>query len=112
MYYEFGDKICISVTEEGFSFLDRLSHAPPYNEGEDLKAQVKSYRHRRSHDPKVICADQICRTRSNRAFGRRHGIRLSGACLGRPKKDPKLVVAEKRQILDDQRQRNAVKRKD
>jgi IS5 family transposase len=59
----------------------------------------------------VICADQIYRTRSNRAFCRRHGIRLSGPRLGRQKNDPQLVAAEKQQFVDDQRQRNAVEGK-
>lgn len=104
---EFGAKISISVTGEGFTFLDRLSY-DPYNEGEDLKAQAIAYRRRYGHYPEVICADQIYRTRSNRAFCRRHGIRLSGPRLGRPKNDPELVAAEKRQFIDDQRQRNAV----
>jgi IS5 family transposase len=107
---EFGAKISISVTGEGFTFLDRLSYAP-YNEGEDLKAQAMAYRRRHGHYPEVICADQIYRTRSNRAFCQRHGIRLSGPRLGRPKNDPELVAAEKQQFIDDQRQRNAVEGK-
>jgi hypothetical protein len=107
---EFGAKISISVTGEGFTFLDRLSF-DPYNEGEDLKAQAKAYRRRHGHYPKVICADQIYRTRANRAFCLRHGIRLSGPRLGRPKSDPELLAEEKRQFLDDQRQRNAVEGK-
>ncbi len=107
---EFGAKISISVTGEGFTFLDRLSY-DPYNEGEDLKGQAISYRRRHGHYPKVICADQIYRTRSNRAFCQRHGIRLSGPRLGRPKNDPELVAAEKQQFIDDQRQRNAVEGK-
>jgi hypothetical protein len=107
---EFGAKISISVTGEGFAFLDRLSY-DPYNEGEDLKAQAMAYRRRHGHYPDVICADQIYRTRSNRAFCQRHGIRLSGPRLGRPKSDPELVAAEKQQFIDDQRQRNAVEGK-
>lgn len=107
---EFGAKISISVTDEGFTFLDRLSF-DPYNEGEDLKAQARAYRRRHGHYPKVICADQIYRTRANRAFCLRHGIRLSGPRLGRPKSDPELLAEEKRQFLDDQRQRNAVEGK-
>jgi hypothetical protein len=107
---EFGAKISISVTGDGFTFLDRLSY-DPYNEGEDLKAQARSYRRLHGHYPKVICADQIYRTRSNRAFCQRHGIRLSGPRLGRPKNDPELVAAEKQQFMDDQRQRNAVEGK-
>jgi IS5 family transposase len=59
----------------------------------------------------VICADQIYRTRANRAFWLRHGIRLSGPRLGRPKRDPELLAEEKRQLLDDQRQRNAIEGK-
>jgi IS5 family transposase len=38
---EFGAKISISVTGDGFTFLDRLSF-DPYNEGEDLKAQARA----------------------------------------------------------------------
>ena len=104
---EFGAKISISVTSEGFTYLDRLSY-DPYNEGEDLKGQAIAYRRRHGHYPKVICADQIYRTRSNRAFCQRHGIRLSGPRLERQKNDPELVAAEKQQFIDDQRQRNAV----
>jgi hypothetical protein len=107
---EFGAKISLSVTGDGFAFLDRLSF-DPYNEGEDLKAQAQAYRRRHGCYPGVICADQIYRTRSNRAFCQRHGIRLSGPRLGRPKNDPELVAAEKRQFVDDQRRRNAVEGK-
>jgi transposase, IS5 family len=107
---EFGAKISISVNGDGFTYLDRLSY-DPYNEGEDLKAQARAYRRRHGHYPGVICADQIYRTRANRAFCQRHGIRLSGPRLGRPKSDPELVAEEKRQFLDDQRQRNAVEGK-
>jgi len=63
------------------------------------------------HYPEVICADQIYRTRANRAFCQRHGIRLSGPRLGRPKNDPELVAEARRQFADDQRQRNAVEGK-
>jgi transposase, IS5 family len=56
---------------------------------------------RYGHSQKVICADQIYRTRSNRAFCQRHGIRLSGPCLGCPKNDPQLVAEEMKQFADD-----------
>ncbi len=36
---------------------------------------------------------------------------MSGPRLGRPTNDPELLAAEKRQFLDDQRQRNAVEGK-
>ena len=57
----FGAKISISVTGDGFPFLDLLSF-DPYNEGEDLKAQARAYRRRHGQYPKVICAYQIYRT--------------------------------------------------
>jgi transposase, IS5 family len=73
---EFGTMIYISVTGDGFTFLDRLIY-DTYNEGEDLKAQARAYRRRYGHYHQVICADQIYRTRANRAFCLRHAIRLS-----------------------------------
>ena len=48
---EFGAKISISVTGEGFTFLDRLSY-DPNNEGEDLKGQAIPYRRRHGHYPR------------------------------------------------------------
>ena len=73
---EFGTIFYILVRGDGFTFLDRLIY-DPYNEGEDLKAQSRAYRRRYGHYHQVICADQIYRTRANRAFCLRHGIRLS-----------------------------------
>ena len=107
---QFGAKISISVTGDGFAFLDRLSH-DPYNEGEDLKDQARAYRRRRGHYPEVICTDQIDRTRANRAFCQHHGIRLSGPRLVHPKNDPELVADAKRQFADVQWQRHAVEGK-
>ncbi|MBC1262236.1 transposase [Synechococcus sp. BSF8S] len=107
---EFGAKITIAVTGDGFTYLDRQNFNP-YNEGEDLKAQARAYWRRHGHYPEVICADQIDQTRANCAFCQRHGMRLSGPRLGRPKTDPELVAAEKQQFLADQRQRNAVEGK-
>jgi hypothetical protein len=49
--------------------------------------------------------------RANRAFCLRHGIRLSGPRLGRPKSDPELAAEAKRQFAHGQRQRNAVEGK-
>ena len=70
-----------------------------------------AFRRRHGHYPEVICADQIYRTRENRAFCQRHGIRLSGPRLGRPKNDPEFVKAAKQQFADDSRRRNAVEGK-
>jgi putative transposase len=76
-----------------------------------MKAQAFAYRRRHGHYPAVVCADQIYRTRSNRAFCARHKILMGGPRLGRPKSDPVLVAEEKRQFIDDQRRRNAVEGK-
>ena len=92
------------------TFLDRLNFNH-YRGGEDLRAQALAYRRRHRCYPEVICADQIYRTRSNRAFCQRHSIRLSGPRVGRPKSDPELIAAEKKQLNDDQRKRNAVEGK-
>jgi IS5 family transposase len=47
-----------------------------------------AYRRRNGHYSVVICADQIYRTKANRAFCQWYGIRLSAPRLGRPKNDP------------------------
>ena len=66
-----------------------------------------AYSRQHGHYPAVVCADQIYRTHSNRAFRAHHNIRLSGPSHGKPKSDPyDLVVEEKRQFKDDQRRRN------
>jgi len=75
----------------------------------EKKRRRSSCRH--GHYPQVICADQIYRTRSNRSFCKRYGIRLSGPRLGRPQSNPQLLTEEKKQFVDDQRRRNAVEGK-
>ena len=107
---EFGAKISISLTGNGFVFMDRLSW-DAYNEGIDLKTQANIYLRRYGYYPKIICADQIYRTRANLTFCKQHGIRLSGPKLGRPKKNPYLAAEERKITLQDQRRRNAVEGK-
>lgn len=104
---EFGAKLSLSVVD-GFSFVDRLSWNN-YNEGTDLIGQIERYRHRFGFYPASAHADQVYRTRANRAFCKLHGIRLSGPPLGRP---PKHVSAEdKRQAAKDEGIRNHVEGK-
>jgi len=83
---EFGAKISASLVD-GFAYLDRISW-DSYNEGGDLKEQIKSYHSRFGHYPESVHADKIYRSRENRKFCKTHGIRLSGPALGRP---PKLI---------------------
>ena len=90
--------------------MDRLSW-DAYNEEIDLKTQANIYLRRYGYYPKIICADQIYRTRANLTFCKQHGIRLSGPKLGRPKKNPYLAAEERKITLQDQRRRNAVEGK-
>jgi hypothetical protein len=78
---EFGAKISVGLTE-GFSFVDRISW-DAYNESVDLVEQAENYRKRFGYYPACIHADKIYRTRTNRKFCKKHGIRLSGPPLGR-----------------------------
>ena len=79
---EFGAKISASLID-GVSFVDRISW-DAYNETGDLIGQIKAYRTRFGHYPESVHADKIYRTRDNRKFCKKHGIRLSGPPLGRP----------------------------
>ena len=78
---EFGAKLSISVFD-GFSFVDRRSW-DSYNEGGDLLEQIETYCRRFGCYPESVHVDKIYRTRENRAFCKKHGIRMSGPPLGR-----------------------------
>jgi len=78
---EFGAKLSISVVR-GFSFVDRRSW-DSYNEGSDLIEQIETYRRRFGCYPESVHVDKIYRTRENRAYCKKHGIRMSGSPLGR-----------------------------
>ena len=104
---EFGAKLSLSVID-GFSFVDRLSW-DNYNESLDLVEQIETFRRRFGFYPESVHADQIYRTRANRAYCKQHGIRLSGPPLGRR---PQSVSAdEKKQTSADEAIRNTVEGK-
>ena len=104
---EFGAKLSLSVIN-GFSFVDRLSW-DNYNESLDLVGQIETFRRRFGFYPESVHADQIYRTRANRAYCKQHGIRLSGPPLGRR---PQNVSAdEKNQAIADEAVRNKVEGK-
>jgi hypothetical protein len=104
---EFGAKLSISVVH-GFSFVDRRSW-DNYNEGADLIEQIETYRRRFGCYPESVHVDKIYRTRANRAFCKKHGIRMSGPPLGR---SPKHVsVEDKKQAAADEGIRNHVEGK-
>jgi len=97
--YEFGSKLSVSLVD-GLAEVQRLSWEP-YNESQDLKAQIEGYKARYGHYPEVVCADKIYRTRENLRYCQEYGIRLSGLKLGRPFKESEknsAILRERRRI--------------
>lgn len=106
---EFGPKLSASCSG-GYVFLDHLSWEN-FNESKDLTSQVEAYRQRFGYYPASVHADQIYRTRANRAWCKAKGIRLSGPPLGRPVQNPHQKARLKRQAKDDERARVAIEGK-
>ena len=82
---EFAAKLDLSIDAEGYARIENISF-DAYNESTCLQDAVNAYYERTGYYPKRVLADQIYRTRDNRAFCQKHGIRLSGPKLGRPSK--------------------------
>ena len=82
---EFGAKLDISVVD-GWTRLECYSF-DAYNEAGNLQAMAERFREREGHYPSRILADKIYRNRENLNYCKKHGIRLSGPALGRPRKD-------------------------
>jgi len=83
--FEFGQKLALSVVK-GYTFVERQSFEN-FHEGITLIESVERYRALYGCFPEVVQADQIYRNRTNLAFCKEHGIRLSGPKLGRPAKN-------------------------
>ncbi len=81
---EFGAKLSVSMVD-GYAFVDRASW-DNFNECLDLQDQVEAYNQRFGVYPESVHADRIYRTRDNRRYCKKHGIRLSGPRLGSPPK--------------------------
>lgn len=104
---EFGAKLSVSL-RNGYVFLDRIDW-DNFNESGDFKAQVEAFKEATGVYPESVHVDRIYRTRSNRAFCKEKGIRISGPPLGRP---PAHVSDEKKkQAKEDERVRNAIEGK-
>lgn len=82
---EFGTKLDLSIDAEGYARIENISF-DAYNEGTCLQDAINAYYERTGYYLERFLADQIYRTRDNRAFCQEHGIRLSGPKLGRPSK--------------------------
>ena len=61
------------------------------------------------HYPEAVYVDQIYRTRSNRAYCRNLGIRITAPPLGRPVPDD--LAAIRKQMLEDAKVRNQIEGK-
>lgn len=105
---EFGAKVSVSMVN-GYAFLERLSW-DGFNEGVTLIQSLEAYKRRFGCYPKAVLADQIYRTRENRAFCKAHGIRLSGPALGRPAQGEE-VAKQRRVARQDASKRNAIEGK-
>ena len=104
---EFGAKLSASVRDR-YVFLDRISW-DNFNEAGDLKAQIEAFKQHTGIYPESVHVDRIYRTRSNRAFCKEKGIRISGSPLGRP--PPQVSPEKKKQALEDEKIRNAIEGK-
>ena len=103
---EFGAKLDLSIDENGMARLEKLSF-DAYNESDVLIGAIERYRERTGHYPERALADKIYRNRDNLAYCKKHGIRLSGPKLGRPKKD---AAADKKTEYIDNADRVEVER--
>jgi len=106
---EFGAKLSVSMVA-GFAFLDKLDWNA-YHEGKYLQESIEAYHNRYGVYPEAVLADQIYRTRENRAYCKQHGIRLSGPKLGRPSKDAEVNALEKQIAYQDAVDRNPMEGK-
>lgn len=80
---EFGPKVLLSLVG-GFTFLDKLSY-DAYNESQELKGSLQSYRDRFGKLPREVIADRIFGTRWNRKLLKRLHIKEAFKPLGRAK---------------------------
>ena len=75
-------------------------------EGITLIASVEKYRERHGVYPEAILEDKIYRNRDNLDYCKKHGIRLSGPRLGRPKVSE--IDSDRDQAFKDSCERNMV----
>ena len=103
---EFGPKLDVSIDCKGYGRIEKVSFEP-YNESGSLATAVERYRERSGRYPERVLADKIYRTKENRSYCQKNGIRLSGPKLGRPCRD---AGANKRQEHQDNIDRIEVER--
>lgn len=106
---EFGAKFEVSIDEHNYARMTQFSFEA-FNESEQLQSALTKYHERTGRWPKRVLVDQIYRTRANRDFCKENGIRMSGPKLGRPSKDEKQSLAEKKAEYKDNTDRIGVER--
>lgn len=97
---ELGAKFDLSLDENGFGRIERISYEA-YNESAVLIEAIERFRERTGHYPERVLADQIYRTGENRSFCKEHGIRLSGPKLGRPSLTKQSAKEKKQEYQDN-----------
>jgi hypothetical protein len=104
---EFGAKVSVSLID-GYAFIEKLDWEA-YNEESTLIPALESYKEQYGYYPEAVLVDKIFRNRTNRAYCKSRGIRISGPRLGRPAKETEklLQALEKR----DASARNAIEGK-
>ncbi len=96
----------MSIDEKGIASLEKISF-DAYNECDVLIGTIENYHMRTGYYPKRVLVDQIYRSRTNRAYCKEHGIRISGSALGTRKQ---LSVDEMKQAYADTTDRIEVER--
>jgi len=101
---EFGAKVS-TARIGGFAF-DIHQDFENFSEAKYLEEATEEYRRIFGFYPKRIIGDKVYSTRENRNYCKSKGIQLSGPRLGRKTEDIK--EAEREQIYQDSRKRNAI----
>ena len=101
---EFGAKVATALIG-GFSFVIHIAY-DNFSEAKYLEATVEEFKRMFGFYPKVVIGDRAYPTNDNRAYCKKHGIRLSAPKRG--KKSEETIEAEKKQLYEDSCIRNAV----
>jgi len=103
---EFGAKIEASLVD-GYARIEKLSW-DAFDEGGTLQDSAEKFKQDTGHYPARILADKKFRTRDNRVFCKKHGIRLNGPKLGRPPKDKELYQEQCRMEREESGEQSAI----
>ena len=104
---EFGAKVTVSLID-GYAHIEKLGWEA-YNEESMLIPAIEEYKAKYGYYPEAVLVDKLYRNRTNRAYCKKHNIRISGPRLGRPAKETaQTVITQTRQ---DTSARNAIEGK-